>query len=63
MSSWASRGLPKIGLRGLLWMVVATVLLLSYVLYTPSPSAQAPEGAADWIFQNWPALFAAALAM
>ncbi len=63
MSSRPSRGLPAIGLRGLLWIVVVSVLLLSYVLYAPSVSAQTPEGAADWIFQSWPALFAAALAM
>lgn len=61
MSSWPSRVLPAMGLRGLLWIVVVSVLLLSYVLY--APSAQAPEGATDWIFQSWPALFAAALAM
>ena len=61
MSSWPSRVIPAMGLRGLLWIVVVSVLLLSYVLY--APSAQAPEGATDWIFQSWPALFAAALAM
>jgi transitional endoplasmic reticulum ATPase len=63
MSSWPSRGLPVIGLRGLLWVVVVSVLLLSYILYAPPPLARAPEGAVDWIFQSWPALFAAALAM
>ncbi len=61
MSSWPSRVIPAMGLRGLLWIVVVSILLLSYVLY--APSAQAPEGATDWIFQSWPALFAAALAM
>ena len=61
MSSWSSRVIPAMGLRGLLWIVVVSVLLLSYVLY--APSAQAPEGATDWIFQSWPALFAAVLAM
>ena len=63
MSSWQSRGLPAIGFRGLLWIVVVSILLLSYLLYTPPSSAHNPEGAADWIFQSWPALFAAALAM
>lgn len=62
MSSWPSRGVPAVGLRGLLWAVVVSVLLLSYFLYTPF-SNTASEGAADWIFRSWPALFAAALAM
>ena len=62
MSSWPSKGIPAIGLRGLLWGVVGSVLLLSYFLYTPS-SNTTPEGAADWIFRSWPALFAAGLAM
>jgi transitional endoplasmic reticulum ATPase len=63
MSSWPSRVVPAIGLRGMLWIVVISVLLLSYVLYAPPASTRTPEGAADWIFQNWPALFAGALAM
>lgn len=63
MSSWPSRAVPAIGLRGMLWIVVISVLLLSYVLYAPPASTRTPEGAADWIFQSWPALFAAALAM
>ena len=63
MSSWPSRGLPAIGLRGLFWGVVVSVLLLSYLLYIPPASTRAPEGAADRTFQSWPALFAAALGM
>lgn len=36
--------------------------LLSYFLYSP-PSPHGREGAADWIFRSWPALFAGGLAM
>lgn len=63
MSSWPSRGLPAFGIRGLLWIAVVSVLLLSYLLYSRTPSAHGPEGATDWIFRSWPALFAAGLAM
>src|SRR5579872_882608 len=63
MSSWP-RSVSALGIRGLLWVVVASVFLLSYLLYAP-PSSATPggEGPADWIFRSWPALFAAALAM
>ena len=63
MSSWP-RSVSALGIRGLLWVVVASVFLLSYLLYTPPSSATSGgEGPADWIFRSWPALFAAALAM
>ena len=63
MSSWP-RSVSALGVRGLLWVVVASVFLLSYLLYAP-PSSATPggEGPADWISRSWPALFAAALAM
>src|ERR1051325_6942816 len=63
MSSWP-RGVSAFGIRGLLWIAVGSVLVLSFLLYSPPPSA-APggQGPADWIFRSWPALFAAALAM
>jgi transitional endoplasmic reticulum ATPase len=41
---------------------VVSAFLLSYVLYSP-PTTHGRQGAADWIFRSWPALFAAALAM
>jgi transitional endoplasmic reticulum ATPase len=63
MSSWQPKGLPAIGLKGALWAAVGAVLLLSYVLYTPPQTSTGSEGATDWIFQSWPALFAATLAM
>jgi transitional endoplasmic reticulum ATPase len=63
MSSWQPKGLPAIGLKGALWAAVGAVLLLSYVLYTPPQASSGSEGATDWIFQSWPALFAATLAM
>jgi hypothetical protein len=63
MSSWQPKGLPAIGLKGALWIAVVAVLLLSYVLYTPPKTANGFEGATDWIFQSWPALGAATLAM
>jgi transitional endoplasmic reticulum ATPase len=63
MSSWP-RSVSALGIRGLLWVVVASVFLLSYLLYAPPSSATTGgEGPADWIFRSWPALFAAALAM
>jgi transitional endoplasmic reticulum ATPase len=63
MSSWP-RGVSAFGIRGLLWVAVGSILLLSYLLYTPPPStAHVGQGPADWIFRSWPALFAAALAM
>jgi transitional endoplasmic reticulum ATPase len=63
MSSWQAKSLSAIGLKGALWAVVVAVLLLSYVFYTPPATQKASEGATDWIFQSWPALFAATLAM
>lgn len=63
MSSWQPKGLPAIGLKGALWAAVGAILLLSYVLYTPPQTSSGSEGATDWIFQSWPALFAATLAM
>jgi transitional endoplasmic reticulum ATPase len=63
MSSWQPKSLPAIGLKGALWAAVGAVLLLSYVLYTPPQTSSGSEGATDWIFQSWPALFAATLAM
>jgi transitional endoplasmic reticulum ATPase len=64
MSSWP-RGVSAFGIRGLLWVAVASVFLLSFLLYTPTPSAVrgGGPGPADWIFRNWPALFAVAAAM
>jgi transitional endoplasmic reticulum ATPase len=62
MASWP-RGVSDFGIRGLLWVAVASVFLLSYLLYTPPSAAHGGEGPADWIFRSWPALFAAALAM
>lgn len=63
MSSWP-RGVSAFGIRGLLWIAVGSVFLLSYLLYTPPPSvAHSGQGPADWIFRSWPALFAGALAM
>lgn len=61
MSSWQLKGLPAMGLRSVLWILVASAFLLSYALYSPSSGAR--EGAADWIFRSWPALLAAGLAM
>ena len=63
MSSWQPKGLPAIGLKGALWTAVVAVLLLSYILYTPPKTANGSESATDWIFQSWPALGAATLAM
>ena len=62
MSSWASQRFARFSLRGLLWFGVASVLLLSYFLYTPQSSTKvAHPGPVDWVFQSWPALFAMAL--
>jgi hypothetical protein len=64
MSSWLSRRLPGFSLRGVLWIVVVFVLLLSYLLYSPESAAKgAQPGLADWVFRSWPALFATAAAM
>jgi len=64
MSSWLSRRLPGFSLRGVLWIVVVFVLLLSYFLYSPESAAKgAQPGPADWILRSWPALFATAAAM
>jgi transitional endoplasmic reticulum ATPase len=58
------RSVAALSIRGLLWVVVASVFLLSYLFYTPPSSATSGgEGPADWIFPSWPTLFAAALAM
>jgi len=62
MSFSPSRGISAFSLRGILWITVAAVISLSYLLYTPEPTAHGMQpGIADWIFRNWPALFAAAL--
>jgi transitional endoplasmic reticulum ATPase len=64
MSFSAPRGLASLSLRGILWIAVAAVVFLSYVLYTPEPAARGMQpGVADWIFRSWPALFASALGM
>jgi hypothetical protein len=64
MSSWLSRRLPGFSLRGVLWIVVVFVLLLSYLLYSPESAAKgAQPGLADWVFRSWPALFATAAAI
>jgi hypothetical protein len=63
MSSGASQRFARFSLRGLLWFVVASVLLLSFFLYTPkSVTRGAHSGVLDWVFQSWPALLAMALA-
>jgi transitional endoplasmic reticulum ATPase len=57
-----SRGLSALRLRGILWIAVAGVIFVSYLLYTPEPPAHGMEpGIADWLFRSWPALFASAL--
>jgi hypothetical protein len=64
ISSWLSRRLPGFSLRGVLWIVVVFVLLLSYLLYNPESSENgAQPGPADWILRSWPTLFATAAAM
>lgn len=64
MSFSAPRGLASLSLRGILWIAVAAVAFLSYILYTPEPAARGMQpGVADWIFRSWPALFASALGM
>jgi hypothetical protein len=64
MSSWLSRRLPGFSLRGVLWIVVVFVFLLSYLLYSPESAAKGVQpGPADWILRSWPALFATAAAM
>jgi hypothetical protein len=65
MPVWPSRGSwssPTI--RGLLWLAVGSVFVLSFVLYSPeSTTPGAHSGPLDWVFRSWPALFAAAGAM
>ena len=64
MSFSLPRGLASLSLRGILWIAVAAVVFLSYILYTPEPAARGMQpGVADWIFRSWPALFASALGM
>jgi hypothetical protein len=64
MSSWLSRRPPGFSLRGVLWIVVVFVFLLSYLLYSPESAAKGVQpGPADWILRSWPALFATAAAM
>jgi transitional endoplasmic reticulum ATPase len=65
MPVWPSRASwSSLTFRGFLWIAVSTVFVLSFLLY--SPPAKAPganPGPMDWLFQSWPALFAAAGAM
>jgi hypothetical protein len=64
MSFSPPRGLTSLSLRGILWIAVAAIVSLSYILYTPEPAARGMQpGVADWIFRSWPALFASALGM
>jgi hypothetical protein len=64
ISSWLSRRLPGFSLRGVLWIVVVFVLLLSYLLYNPESAAEGAQPCpADWILRSWPALLATATAM
>jgi len=63
MPVWPSRGLWS-SLRGFLWIAVGSVFVLSFFLYSPeSKSPGTHAGPLDWLFQSWPALFAAAGAM
>ena len=65
MQVWPSRGSwSRLTFRGFLWMVVAAVFFLSLLLYSPeSKNPGTNAGPMDWLFQSWPALFAAAGAM
>src|SRR6266498_1205304 len=58
-SSWSS-----LTLRRFLWIAVGAIFVLSFLLYSPdSKTPGAQPGPTDWLFRNWPALFAAAGAM
>jgi len=58
-ASWAS-----LTFRGFLWIAVGTAFVLSFLLYSPPGKAPGTNpGPMDWLFQSWPALFAAAGAM
>ena len=65
MPVWPSRGSwssPTV--RGVLWLAVGLVLVLSFFLYTPeSTTPGAQSGPLGWVFRSWPSLFAAAGAM
>lgn len=65
MPIWPSRASwSSLTFRGFLWIAVGTAFVLSFLLY--SPPAKVPganPGPMDWLFQSWPALFAAAGAM
>ena len=65
MPVWPSRGSwSSLTFRRFVWIAVGAVFVVSFLLY--SPATKAPEtnaGPLDWLFQNWPALFAAACAM
>ncbi len=62
MPVWPSRGSwssPTV--RGVLWLAVGSVLVLSFFLYSPeSTTPGAQSGPLDWVFRSWPSLFAAA---
>jgi len=63
MSSWTSPRFARFSPRGLLWFGVFSVLLLSYLFYTPQFATRgAHPGPVDWVFQSWPALLAMPLA-
>jgi ATP-dependent Zn protease len=47
-----------------LWIAVGAVFVLSFLLYSPGSKTSATNvGPMDWLFQSWPALFAAACSM
>ena len=55
MSSWTSPRFARFSPRGLLWFGVFSVLLLSYLFYTPQFATRgAHPGPVDWVFQSWP---------
>lgn len=60
-----SRGFwSSLTFRGFLWIAVGTVFVLSFFLYSPaSKTLGTHAGPLAWLFQSWPALFAAAGAM
>jgi len=63
MSSWPSQRFAGSSPRGLLWLGVASLLVLSCFLHLrESVTSGAHPGTLDWVFQSWPALFAMALA-
>jgi len=65
MPVWPSRGpWSPLTFRGFLWIGVGAVFVLSFLLYSPLTKAPGTNaGPFDWLFQSWPALFAAACAM